>query len=607
MKRLFTVLITCIFAFICLLVPSNAFSGEINNIDVVVELLNDGTANITEIWDVDVADDWTEMYTVKDNMEDMQIKNFKVTNLEDNSTLEYVGDNWNSALPIYEKRNKCGIHITKSGAIELCWGITDEPSQKYKVTYSMTNAVNSYSDGYDGFNIRFINDKLSNEPKNSSVTVYGVDESGKRIEFNEDNTLFWAFGLDARTFIDNKGQIVVRTVEDRRCVDYCNLLVRFEDGLFEPVSKSDLAFEKLKKTAFVDSDFVEGDYEGNSNYSFWGQGDTHDFFYWLVKYIKLICTFAMLFGFTLVDEIKKKKKNYLPKEKNSIGLKIKNKDIKNADYCRDIPFEGNIELSYLILNEKNETNKSSLISAYFIKWIQNGYITFDNGSLDFSISKKKKFDDIEKSLWTIMLKASGPDNRLQPKELENWSKENYRMIDSFFDSVKQAGIDYGISKGYFTERKIQLTKAGKEEVQKLFGLKKYLYDFTLVNERKATDVLLWKEYLIYASVFGITKEVADQFKDILPSYFDNLSDYGWNSESVDIDDMWYIISNQLIRNMSQTLVNGYNNGYITLNSIKSIGYDPSEDSYPGSDGTGGYSSIGGGGGFSGGGSGGGGR
>ena len=52
------------------------------------------------------------------------------------------------------------------------------------------------------------------------------------------------------------------------------------------------------------------------------------------------------------------------------------------------------------------------------------------------------------------------------------------------------------------------TRDLKEEAIQLAGLKKYLQEYTLIKEREAIEVHLFEEYLIYAQMMGIAKEVA---------------------------------------------------------------------------------------------------
>ena len=58
-----------------------------------------------------------------------------------------------------------------------------------------------------------------------------------------------------------------------------------------------------------------------------------------------------------------------------------------------------------------------------------------------------------------------------------------------------------------------------DEVRKVFGLKKFLKEFTLLDERSLGEVRLWKDYMIYATLFGIADRVIAEMKKINPDYF----------------------------------------------------------------------------------------
>ena len=56
-------------------------------------------------------------------------------------------------------------------------------------------------------------------------------------------------------------------------------------------------------------------------------------------------------------------------------------------------------------------------------------------------------------------------------------------------------------------------------MRKLNGLKKFLKEFTLLDERGAQEVGLWKDYMVYATLFGIADQVIRDMKKINPEYF----------------------------------------------------------------------------------------
>ena len=115
--------------------------------------------------------------------------------------------------------------------------------------------------------------------------------------------------------------------------------------------------------------------------------------------------------------------------------------------------------------------------------------------------------------------------------------------------------------------------------------KNFLKDFTLNNEREVPEVALWKDYLVFAQLYGIADKVAEQLKKLFPADFDHYA------RSLDIEPNYL----PTIIRMNTNLANvAYTNAAVKMSSVRSSG-------------GGGHASFGGGGGFSGGGFGGGSR
>ena len=86
------------------------------------------------------------------------------------------------------------------------------------------------------------------------------------------------------------------------------------------------------------------------------------------------------------------------------------------------------------------------------------------------------------------------------------SSRNESITDSFIDTLH---TKTGISK----------YKDRLDEVRQVFGLKKFLKEFSLLDERHVGEVSLWKDYMIYATLFGIADQVIKEMKKINPEYF----------------------------------------------------------------------------------------
>jgi uncharacterized membrane protein len=195
-----------------------------------------------------------------------------------------------------------------------------------------------------------------------------------------------------------------------------------------------------------------------------------------------------------------------------------------------------------------------------------------------------------------MLKQSaGKDNLLQDKEFSNWAKDHSRQVYDWSKRAKEEGVSALNQAGLYTPAKKTLTEAGQFEARRLFGLKSFLSKFTLVDQREAVEANLWKEYMVYGALFGLTDRVCKQLRDIDPALFKETFRY-------DLGDLDSVLS--VGRALSSTVTRAALRGAPSYSSGSGGSSSRSSSS---SRGYGGSTSRSGGRGYSGGGRGGGGR
>ena len=590
--RAAALLAALLFLFSAAAFPASAASdGRIPSIRIHAVLNREGDAAITEEWTVDVPEDWSEVYTVKSNLDDRQIKNFQVQDASGGRAYQRVPGEWDVDRSRAEKAGKYGSRVNEDGDLELCWGAGSPGRHTYRISYTMTHAVRAYSDGYDGFNIRFVNEGMSAEPDFVQVTVSALDKNGQKLRLTKDNASVWVFGLDGKSAFED-GNMTVRSTGT---VHYCNILARFQSGLFAPAARERKSFASVQKKAMRGSSY-EPD---SSDSSWWG-----------------ILTVFGIFGLIWSLSLKARQR----RDTSFLNLGGLHKDDwKNAPYSREIPFDGNLAESWLVLRAmENTTADGALLRAYLLRWLQSGSARLEQRETgrSWNLFGDKKQAVIrlavppesasasERAFWNLLEKAAGGDGILQEKELYHWSKEHYTEMEALYRNAEEEGREAGESAGdigrvlhrvLLTRQEIPgLTEQGRKRAVALIGFRSYLKDFTLLNEREATDVGLWGDYLVFASLFGIADQVARQFRDLLPSYFeqppegDPASAGAWDYYSLFL----YL---DCIDRMAAAGVSGSSDGANTAARAAA------------SAGEGGFTSLGGGGGFSGGGFGGGGR
>lgn len=60
-----------------------------------------------------------------------------------------------------------------------------------------------------------------------------------------------------------------------------------------------------------------------------------------------------------------------------------------------------------------------------------------------------------------------------------------------------------------------LTRKGREEYAKVYGLKAYIIDYSLMSKRDVESTIIWDEYLAYAVAFSIPNKITDRFNSSL--------------------------------------------------------------------------------------------
>ena len=520
--------------------PSFAQS-QVDSVKIYVELQDDGSALIRERWVIDVSDNITEWYLGRENLGLMQILDFKVS---DESGREYVyeGTDWDIHRSRSDKAGRCGI-VTKRNGCELCWGVGSGGTHTYNVSYLLTGLVKGYSDK-DGFNHMFVTP--TENPRNVLLTI-----RKKGTIFTDENTQVWGFRFKGETEVLD-GAVNYWSTTSFNSSSALVAMVCFEKGIFDPTVVYDKSFEEVKKEAFKGSDYRKP------------LGDI-----FLKIFSGFLFLVAFLTAFWKAHSIKKRRKELL-------GGKM-----KDVEWFRDVPVNGNLRQASNILrvfSGNRITETQNLTAAYMMRLFYKGAFELVPGTK----GKSFKINDIslpgdssdmdsflESELFGFFKEAAGDDGVLQKKELRRWADRNAKRIYSWQNNISDGKT---------------LKTLEAKDVREVFGLKKFLKDFTLIKDRGTVEVKLWNNYLIFASLYGIADQVYKDFKQVCPEYFTLSQEMRQFQDATPVV-LWDTIGDTS-RYFNQSAFN-----YASGRSGGSVRWG----------GGGGFTSIGGGGGFSGGG------
>jgi uncharacterized membrane protein YgcG len=358
-------------------------------------------------------------------------------------------------------------------------------------------------------------------------------------------------------------------------------MLQLNKGLIKPTRVVEASFETVKAKAFKGSDYEhaagKADSSSATDTSSAAQlEEVPEFLDYFVGFgmLALFILPLVLIIYFLVRKVKRKRKIYTL--------------YKNADYFREAPIEGNLEASYVLASDfKLTNNDGNLIGSAFLMLINAGclepisektvgFFGKEKESISIKLVHPPEFSGVTVNmLYNILVLASGSDQVLQERELETYCRKNHTVMTNLISAAKQDGKStlvqinsYDFSK---KAKLLGLSQHGENLLLNIMGLKKYLLEFSLIEERTIAESIIWQDYLTFAALLGIADRVIKQFEKVYP----NATEYSENAH------YYYMLSRRYTKA-----------SYETAQAARSAG-------------SGGRSSFGGGGGFSGGGHGGG--
>lgn len=497
-----------------------ASSTELKNMTIQAFIKDDGSAHIQEIWDMDV-NEGTEVYKVFNQMGESQITNLQVT---DENGLKYQNiRSWDVDASRKEKKGKCGL-VTKSDGYELCFGIGDYGERTYTFEYDVTNFVKEYTDGKQGFNYAFFSN-LALTPKNANVTI-SSDHA-----FTDENTSIWAFGYDGSVIFED-GKIVMKTDGKNFRGTKMQLVMSVLEHTFSQSYMTSQSFADVLSEAKTGSDYDDTD-----------ETSQRDNNLGIMTTALIFGTFAIVAVFVFATSITTKKGEKM-KYTFSDGKPL---DKKNVNMFRDIPCDKDIFKFYFIAMEADlidEKDRGGFVGAILLRWVQQGYIVFEKTEEShlmffkkdgFSIDLDKELPithPLELKLLGFIRNAAGSNKKLETKEFEKWCSSHYEDIDEWFRQILASSRvkyqDDGLIKTEQTYTRYMGIKIKRyrdvydisirEEMEHVIGLKKFLQEMSLIDEKEVIEVKMWEEYLIFASILGIADKVSEQLGDLCPTF-----------------------------------------------------------------------------------------
>ena len=614
---------------------SNAGSLYLNNLDFDVQINQDGSMNVTETWDISVEETNTLFKTFKtDSSKYSSISNVQVVEIADGTKKNF--SQVNSIM--YHVTKDCYYGLKNSqGNFEIAWGVgmdNTRGTKKYQISYKVNDVIAKYQDyaelywQFIGSDFRINCNKITGKillPRNATSTdeikVWGHTEglngeiyatSTNTIEFElnkfyagryvEVRTLFpkemisstkriysknildeviseetvWADEANARREEAENVEKTISTIFVVGVAIIDVLLIRKSMKIFKEAS------EKTKIMPSMEMEYYRELPRKNATpaQAVYEQGEI----------LSSVSTNQMgnIFSATLLDLSLKKYIEFAenPGDKKNIIINILKKGQDS-----DLEKTEKIVFRYILRASKDDTQVTIKEIEKYMKKHSSGLIgikeDIESSTID-ELKKNKLYDE----------KGAEEKRKFSLKVIMNMSLV---LIEIFI------GISLITTLSYFVNEKILMvgvisvialtilktialmkynkkitvyTQSGTDEKQMWIGLKKYMEDFSMLNEREIPEIAIWEHFLVYATAFGIADKVIKQLKAVykqLGRSFEFDESYGY---------MYFMTNNNFSSSFTNSMSSAFSSAY-------SSNYSSS------------YSSgFGGGGGFSGGGGGG---
>ncbi|WP_461466325.1 DUF2207 family protein [Parvimonas micra] len=481
---------------------NNSFADTFYKNTINVRINKDGSADIESIMDFEPSKG-TEYFVPVNNLGKSEIVNFKVSEIKNGKEVPYESlESWNTKKTREEKAKKSGVVKTDKG-YELCFGFGEYQRKTFILRYRVTNFIKLLKDS-DMIYWQFVNKGLSAAPGEVKLTITKGEGS-----FDNTNSKIWAFG-NKGTIEFSDGKIVFNSLTGLTSSNYVTVLVQLNKGDITSGETIDKDFSYYQDLAFKGSDYTKKADKKSSNKIFYVAGGI----------IVAIVVLVKIFG--------KKKSNGYQKG-----------DFK-GEYYRDIPEKEWWKLSD-ILEDIGFDGQESIIRAYFLKWIQEKILIpvteekgliFKKDTLALKIRSgfNNDFEEkVERKLFAMFAGAAGADGILQENEFSDYLEDidNQEEFESIEEDLEELSNEYASkndlfeksSKGKYSHT---YSEKGKEFTAKLVKNYNYLKDFSLLSEREISEIKVWKNLLIYATLYDVADEVEKQLKKLSPEFLRNI-------------------------------------------------------------------------------------
>ena len=553
---------------------------HLRNLDFDVNIKEDGSMDVTETWNISIENTNTLFKTFKTDRK----KYSSISNVHVSEIYQGIESKFNQvdSLMYHVTRNCYYGLINNEGNFEIAWGVglDDSSAMKtYKISYTVKDAIAKYSDyaelywQFVGSDFEISSSKVTGTitlPKNVSskedIRVWGHTEdlNGEIYVTGLNQIKFELTSFNPGRYIEIRTLFPTEIISSSNRTYSKNVLQEVISEETEWANEANLRRENRQKTknkisiffvviALIISFFIFRKALKNFkkaakmkkiiptiNLEYYREMPRKDatpsqalFLYKNATKMFTPTEMGRIFSASLLNLSLKKCIEFEkePEEKNNIKIKILKREVDNINIAKSEK-----EVLEFILGAAGSKDYIT------IKEIQKYMKSYSRRVI-------RTKEDIEKST-KKELKEKNIYNEEEAMEKESFFSNFYAIIvfvlfmsialfpillASMNIKIAMIGvialiisIILNVISSIKYERKLNpLTQEGTNEKIMWKGLKKYMEDFSMLDKREVPELVIWEEFLVYATAFGIADKVLKQLK-IVYKDLDNM-DFGANS------------------------------------------------------------------------------
>lgn len=516
--------------------------------DVTVN--EDGSMDVVETWDIDISHVNTLYKTFKmDDEKFTSIKNVKVKDITANREFTQIDEE------MYHVTENCYYGLINSkGNFEIAWGVGLDnryATRTYEISYTVVDAIGKYND-YAELYWQFIGEdfEVDADKITGTITLPNNAES-------EEDIKVWGHteNLNGEIYVTDTNKIKFQ-LENFNAGRYVEVRVLFPTEMVESTGRT------YNENRYDEVIKEETKWANQANLRRqWEEIKDEVVATFVIFVILALCIIfiekAVKYGKKL-SSIKK----FVPEQK--------------LDYFRDLPEKDTTpgEAVYILKEPYNAFSRhfGKIFSATLLDLKLKDYIDLrvektDKNKDKIYLKKLKESDSNLKSderrILDFAYKAFGKKTEVEMKTLEQYIEKHPAGVEALINGCLKAiesqlkeskmfdkkqkeefsnyaglsGVYYvfaivtlfwafplaiillinGLICGSIKKRANVLTQKGVDSKEKWKGLKKYMEDFSLLNEKEIPAIEVWEHYLVYATAFGIADKVLKQLKTIYPN------------------------------------------------------------------------------------------